>query len=179
MPGNAFIKFEETIPLGESTHDSHSGKKGWIEISDWGWEISADTSFLKGAGASVGKPQPGELNFSHYYDVSSPVIMMKIVQGKHFPKVHIVMLKQTGDESGKGEPYFGITVQEAFITKVTSKGGEDGAVTQDVDMVFKTVAIAYSAQKLEGGGLDVAKDFIWDIGQMKTEGVPKMNLSVK
>ncbi|MBL0147829.1 MAG: type VI secretion system tube protein Hcp [Ideonella sp.] len=152
MPGNAFIKFEKDVDKGESTHETHSGEKGWIEISDWSWDIEADTSFLKGAGASVGKPQPGNLSFSHYYDKASPVIMLKIVQGKHFGKVHIVMLKQTGSADGKGEPYFGITMEEAFITKVSSKGAEDGSVTQDVEMVFKTVAVAYAPQELTGWG---------------------------
>lgn len=179
MPGNAFIKFEGVVSTGESTHDSHNGAQGWIEISDWSWDIEADTSFLKGAGASVGKPQPNNLSFSHYYDKASPAIMSKIVQGTHFPKVHIVMLKQTGNETGKGEPYFGITVEEAFITKVSSKGAEDGSVTQDVEMVMKTIAIAYKPQKLKGGGLDTEMPFIWDIGKMKTEGVPPMKLDVK
>lgn len=89
------------------------------------------------------------------------------------------MLKQTGAADGKGEPYFGITMEEAFITKVSSKGAEDGSVTQDVEMVFKTVAIAYSAQKVTGGGLESPVPFIWDIGKMKTDGVPQMNLEVK
>ena len=179
MPGNAFIWFEGVLP-GESTHETHNGEKGWIEISDWSWDIEADTSFLKGAGASVGKPQPGTLSISHYYDTASPVIMMKIVQGKHFGKVHVVMLKQTGGEDGKGEPYFGITLEEAFITKVSSKGGEDGSVTQDVEMVFKTIAVAYKPQELKGGDLaKTPKDFIWDIGKMKTDGVTRMNLDTK
>ena len=177
MPGNAFIKFTDAVAKGESTHETHNGEKGWIEISDWDWSIEADTSFLKGAGASVGKPQPNSLNFSHYYDTASPIIMMKIVQGKHFPKVHIVMLKQTGEESGKGEPYFGLTLTEAFITKVSSKGAEDGSVTQDVEMVFKTIALGYKPQKLTGGGLDGQKDFLWDIGLMKTEGLPIVNFA--
>ena len=178
MPGNAFIKFAEAVITGESTHATHHGSKGWIEISDWSWDIEADTSFLKGAGASVGKPQPGSLSFSHYYDTASPVIMMKIVQGKHFPFVHIVMLKQTGEEDGKGRPYFGITMTEAFITKVSSKGAEDGSVTQDVELVFKTIAVAYQPQKEIGGDLDKTQDFAWDIGKMTTP-VTKMNLGVQ
>ena len=171
MPGNAFIKFDG-IKEGESTHTSNSGDKGWIEISDWSWDIEADTSFLKGAGASVGKPQPGSLSFSHYYDKGSPVIMKKIVQGKHFPKVYIVMLKQTGAEDGQGEPYFAMTMDEAFITKVSSKGAEDGSVTQNIEMIFKVIAVAYKPQALKGGGLDKQTDFQWDIGKMQTEGVP-------
>jgi type VI secretion system secreted protein Hcp len=178
MPGNSFM-WMEGVKKGESTHETHNGENGWLEISDWSWDIEADTSFLKGAGASVGKPTPGNMTVSKYYGKESPVVMSKIVQGKHFGKVHIVMLKQTGENSGKGEPYFGITASEVFITKVSSKGGEDGAVTQDIEMVFKTVAVGYKPQKLKGGGLDDQQDFIWDIGQMKTADVAYMNLDTK
>ena len=179
MPGNAFINFGSSVPIGESTHESHNGSDGWIEISDWSWDIEADTSFLKGAGASVGKPQPGNMSFSHYYDKASPVIMTKIVQGTHFKQVAIVMLKQTGNATGKGDVYFGILMEEVFVTKVSSKGAEDGSVTQDVEMVFKTVAVAYAPQKLTGGGLDKQQDFIWDIGKMKTADVNYMKLDLK
>jgi len=170
MPGNAFIRFAE-VGTGESTHESHSGKSGWIEISDWSWDIESDTSFLKGSGAAVGKPQPGSLSFSHYYDLSSPLIMSKIVQGTSFSVVDIVMLKQTGDTSGKGEVYFGMTMKDCFMTKVSSKGGEDGAVTQDIEMVFKSVAVGYKKQQDDGKLEQKANDFIWDIGKMKTADV--------
>ena len=89
------------------------------------------------------------------------------------------MLKQTGESTGKGEPFFGITLEEAFITKVSSKGQEDGTVSQDVDMVFKTIAVAYAPQDLKGGGLAGQTNFIWDIGKMKTENVNYMDLKVK
>jgi type VI secretion system secreted protein Hcp len=174
MPGNAFIWFHG-VDEGESTHETHPGSAGWMEISDWSWDIEADTSFLKGAGASVGKPTPGTLSISHYYDTASPLIMQKIVQGTHFPLVHIVMLKQTGSAEGKGDPYFGITAEEAFITKVSSKGAEDGSVTQDIEMVFKTIAVGYKPQKLEGGGLKEQKHFQWHIGKMSIEGVKPLS----
>src|SRR5829696_7820181 len=101
MPGNSFICCDGIKP-GESLHETHNGKDGWMEATDFEWTIEADTSFLKGGGAAVGKPTPGSLSFSHTYDVASPTIMLKIVQGKHFPKMHIVMLKSTGLETGKG-----------------------------------------------------------------------------
>jgi type VI protein secretion system component Hcp len=102
--------------------------------------------------------------------------MKKIVQGKHFPKVAIVMLKQTGAEDGQGEPYFGIRMEEAFITKVSSKGAEDGSVTQDIEMVFKVIAVGYSPQALKGGSIGTQVNFVWDIGKMETEGPPAVNL---
>jgi len=175
MPGNSFIKFDGIKP-GESLHKTNSGEKGWIEISDWSWDIEADTSYLKGGGAAVGKPQPGTLSFSHYYDRASPVIMQKIVMGKHFKTVWIVMLKQVGAPDGQGQPYFGITMQEAFITKVSSKGAEDGSVTQDVEMVFKIVSVGYCPQK-EDGTLGGMIPFGWDIGQMQIDNVAPPELA--
>lgn len=169
MPGNAFINFGADVPVGESTHATHKGSDGWIEISDWSWDIEADTSFTKGAGSAVGKPNPGTLSISHYYDLASPTIMTKIVQGTSFKCIHIVMLKQTGDSSGEGTVYFGIVATDVFITKVSSKGGEDGAVTQDVEMVFKGISIGYKQQKdKDGGGALEEKDkpFNWDISKM-------------
>jgi len=178
MPGNSFIKFKE-VAKGESQHESHKGKDGWIEISDWSWDIEAETSFLKGAGASVGKPNPGAMSFTHYYDMASPEIMSRIVRGTHFAEVHVVMLKQTGAASGKGDVYFGMTMKTVFITKVSSKGSEDGTVMQDVEMVFKEIAVGYKPQSGKDGTLAVQKDFIWDIAKMKTEGVTAADLAVK
>jgi type VI secretion system secreted protein Hcp len=171
MPGNAFVLFEAAAVLpGESTHDTHPGSSGWNEISDWSWDIEADTSFLKGSGAAVGKPTPGNFSITKPYDKVSPAIMLKIVQGTSFKQVKLVMLKQTGAESGKGEPYFGATFKDAFITKVSSKGGEDGSVSQDIEFVFKDCSIGYKPQKNDGT-LDNSMFFGWDISKMKTEGV--------
>lgn len=178
MPGNAFIKFSD-VSEGESQQETHPGKNGWIEIGDWSWDIEAETSFLKGAGASVGKPTPGTLSFSHYFDTASPTIMNRIVQGTHFAEVYIVMLKQTGAKSGDGEVYFAMSMKTVFITKVSTKGGEDGAVNQDVDMVFKEIAIGYKPQTGKDGTLGKQRNFGWDISRMKVEGVAVANLDVK
>lgn len=172
MPGNAFIKFTAdsgTIP-GESLQKGHTGKDGWIEIGDWSWDIEAETSFLKGSGAAVGKPTPGTFSITHPYDTAAPAIMTRIVMGTHFDEVQLVMLKQTGAADGKGEIYFGAVMKQVFITKVSSKGGEDGAVTQDVEFVFKEIAIGYRPQK-PNGGLDDQMPFGWNVSAMKTEGV--------
>ncbi len=178
MPGNAFIKFVG-VNEGESLQETHHGSKGWIEIGDWSWDIESETSFLKGAGASVGKPTPGTLSFSHYYDTASPEIMSRIVRGTHFSDVHIVMLKQTGNMEGKGEVYFCMTMKFVFITKVSTKGGEDGSVNQDVEMVFKQVAIGYKPQTGKDGSLGKQRDFGWDISKMLIDGVAVADLAVK
>jgi type VI secretion system secreted protein Hcp len=63
MAVNAFISFFDKA-LGESVQ---KGKKNWVEIRAWDWEVDAETSWTKGGGASVGKPHPGSMNFEHYF----------------------------------------------------------------------------------------------------------------
>jgi len=168
MPGNAFINFGSDVPVGESLQKNRIGTSGWIELNDWSWDIEADHSNLKGSGAAVGKPNPGTLNFTHNFDTSSTVIMQKIVAGKSFPSVSIDMLKQTGGD--ETEQFFQIIMTDVYITKVSTKGGEDGAVTQDVDMVFKEVAVGYKPQG-NTGKLGDTMQLSWSITQMSTEGV--------
>jgi type VI secretion system secreted protein Hcp len=178
MPGNAFIQFTtadgKTAP-GESLQSGHEGKDGWIEIGDWSWDVEAETSFLKGTGAAVGKPSPGVLSFSHYYDKSSPTLMQYIVKGTHFKTATLDMLKQTGKD--QPELFFQLMAKDVFITKVASKGGDDGAVSQDVEMVFKQVALAYK-QQMNDGTLGAAKPFNWNIAEM-TNSTPDLKLTIK
>lgn len=164
MPANSFINFGTDVKTGESVQAARLGTGGWIELDDWSWDIEADHSNLKGTGAAVGKPNPGTLNFTHSFDLSSPVIMNKIVQGTFFATVKIDMLKQTGTD--QPQQFFQIVMGNVFITKVSTKGGEDGGVTQDVDMVFKEISVGYKAQNPDGTLDKAPLQFNWNIAQM-------------
>ncbi len=157
MAVNAFISFFDKAD-GESVQ---KGKEKWIELQGWDWEIEAETSWTKGGGASVGKPNPGKMNWEHYFDTSSTVIMGYICTGKAFPKVEVQMMKTTG--SASPETYFTMTMEGAFITKVQINGTEEGAVVQKVEMVFKTVKIEYKPQNNKDGKLGAPKTYNWDI----------------
>jgi len=176
MPGNSFIHFgTDDVKIGESLQAVRKGTDGWIEISDWSWDIEAEHSNLKGSGAAVGKPNPGTLSFTHPYDLSSTAIMKKIVNGKHFAKVRLDMLKQTGAD--KAEHFFQIAMADVYITKVSTKGAEDGSVTQDVDMVFKEVSVGYKAQTNQGVLEGKAIDFDWNIAKMNLSTVVKATMT--
>lgn len=165
MPGNAFIKFTNSSGkafTGESLQDSHKASDGWCEISDWSWDIESETNFLKGTGAAVGVATPGVFSFSHTFDKSSAPIMKNIVLGTAFPTVVVHMLKSTGASDGKPEVYFGVRLTDAFICKVSSKGGEDGGVTQDVEFVFKSISLGYK-QQTNDGKLGNIMPFGWNI----------------
>lgn len=156
MAVNAFIKFD-----GADGESAQKGMEKWIEIQGWDWDIEAETSWTKGGGASVGKPNPGKMNFESYFSTASPTIMKFICTGKSFPNVQLKMMKTTGDSTP--QPYFQMDMTGVFITKVAQNGTEEGTVQQKVEMVFKTVKIDYKPQDNNTGKLGAAKAFKWDI----------------
>ena len=76
------------------------------------------------------------------------------------------MLKQTGKVDVGPETYFQVKASEAFVSKVSTKGSEDGSMTQDVEFVFKQIALGYKAQTNKGG-LEGSIPFEWSIKEMK------------
>ena len=165
MPVNAFMKFSNDSQ-GESKQKGFEGDKGWFEIQSWDWEIEAESSWTKGGGASVGKPNPGKMNFEHYFDKSSPAIMSFICQGKSFDSAELNMCKTTGGPVP--EQYFKMVMKNAYITKVSNSGTEEGNVSQKVECVFKEVFIEYKAQKNDGK-LDSAMKYHWNIPEGSVE----------
>lgn len=157
MAINAFVSFFDKAD-GESIQ---KGKEKWVEIKSWDWEVEAQTSWTNGGGASVGKPNPGKFSFEHYFDTSSTVILGYICSGKAFPKLELQMMKTSG--KGTPETYFTMTMEGAFITRVSNSGFEEGLIVQKVELVFKTVRIEYKAQDNKTGSLGVVKTYTWDI----------------
>jgi type VI secretion system secreted protein Hcp len=157
MAVNAFLSFFDKVD-GESIQ---KGKEKWVEIQGWDWDVEAETSWTKGGGASVGKPNPGKMNFEHYFDTSSTVILGYICTGKAFPKAEIQMMKTTG--KGSPETYLTLTMEGCFVTKVAQSGNEEGNVVQKVEFVFKSVKIEYKPQNNKDGSLGAGRTFNWDI----------------
>ena len=160
MALNAFMQIGTA--QGES---KQAGFEGWIEIQGWDWEVEAESSWTKGAGSSVGKPNPGKFNFEHYYDKSSPIILQYISAGKSFPTVKMRMCKTVGN--AKPDEFFFVDMDEAFITKVSQSASEDGNVVQKVELVFKKITINYKPQDNKGA-LGSKFEYWWDIPVGKT-----------
>lgn len=157
MAVNAFITFFDKAQ-GESVQ---KGKERWVEILGWHWDIEAESSWTKGGGASVGKPNPGTFAFEHAFDTASIVIMGYICTGKAFPKVELQLTKP-----GRGASpvtWFTMSLEGCFVTGVANSGGAEGPVTQRVEMVFKTVRIEYKPEDRATGSFGSASTFNWDI----------------
>lgn len=164
MALNAFMKIDKAD--GES---KQQGFDKWIEIQGWEWEVEAESSWTKGSGSSVGKPNPGKFNFEHYYDTSSNKLLQYISAGKAFDKIELHMCKTTGAQTP--EWFFKVQMFESFITKVANTASDDGNVVQKVELVFKQIIIDYKPQDGKGassGKLGSALTYDWNIPLGKT-----------
>jgi type VI secretion system Hcp family effector len=154
VAASAFLTFFDKAD-GEATVKGH---EKWVEIQGWDWEIEADTSWTRGGGASVGKPNPGAMRWVHRFDTSSATIMGYLCTGKAFPKVQIDVLDARG--KGASQPSITVLMEGVFITRVSTSMSEDALVVQTVEMVFKTVRIEYRTGDRPGAP---AGTFTWDI----------------
>jgi len=103
-------------------------------VAAYSWEVTADSSWTKGGGASVGKPNPGVIRFTKLIDPSSIPTLRNIATGTSYPSA--VFTVTFG--KGNGAATMVYEMQELFVTRVT-QGAADGLVTEDVSFVFKAV----------------------------------------
>jgi|EndMetStandDraft_4_1072995.scaffolds.fasta_scaffold78225_2 type VI secretion system secreted protein Hcp len=163
MALNALMKISNA--KGETKQDGVYSQEGWIELQGWDWDVEAETSWTKGGGASVGKPNPGKMNWEHYFDTSSTAVLRNIFSGQAFDNITLHMLKGTGTSKGQ-QCYFQMIMSGAFITKVSQSATDEGNVVQKVEMVFKDVHFIYHPQIDKGpqaGTLGAKFEVKWDI----------------
>ena len=153
----AFLSFFDEAQ-GESIQ---KGKEKWLELRGWSWGVDADSSWTRGGGASVGKPNPGRLTWDHDYDTASPVILGRLCSGTAFARAELQMLKTTA--SAAPATYLTIAMDGVLITRAGHVGAADGSVLQQVEMIFKSVKIEYRPQDPRTGKLGTPKVFAWDV----------------
>jgi len=151
------------MQISNATGESKNAKfPQWIELQGWDWEVECESSWTKGGGASVGKPNPGKMNWEHYFDTSSTTLLMFMCSGQAFENVTLKMMKGTGSKEGQ-QVFFTMLMKGAFITKVSNSATDDGNVVQKVEMVFKDVEFRYQPQDDSTGKLGAEKVFGWNI----------------
>jgi type VI protein secretion system component Hcp len=82
VAADAFLTFFDKAE-GEATA---KGFEKWIPIHGWSWGVSAETSWTKGGGASVGKPNPAKLVVDLDFSIASPTMLGYICTGRRFPR---------------------------------------------------------------------------------------------
>ncbi|MEL4180755.1 Hcp family type VI secretion system effector [Roseateles sp. PN1] len=151
----AFIQFDQI--KGSSTDKDHTS---WSDVVNWSWSLSADTSWTKGGGAAVGKPQPGPFFWTQANDGVFNSLFVNMATGKAVNKIKLDVSKNTG--AANPEVFFTMEFTGAFFTKLDMKGSAEGNVDFAGQFVFKTIKIGYRPQD-SSGRLGAAKFATWDI----------------
>lgn len=114
--------------FGESTV---KGYEKWIELDSAAWGVTADSSWTKGGGASVGKPAPGDLLWTQSLDTSVPAMLSHILSGKSVPLATVELVK---DGAAGPVTFMQLAMTDLFFTGLSFDGtGAAGSA------VFKTL----------------------------------------
>lgn len=125
---------------------------GSSAVTAYSWSVTADSSWSKGGGASVGKPTPSAIRFTKLLDPSSVPTLQRITAGTVVPTA--VFTVTFGKGNNASTMVYEMT--ELLVTSVT-EGAADGLVTEEVSFVFKAVTwtFTHSSGNVTTGSWDV------------------------
>lgn len=106
------------------------------EVTTLSLDIEAISSWIKGGGASVGKPTPGSLVVRKSYSKATADLLKNISVGKSIAEV----IFEYYDQGAK--PFYTIAISGAFLTKLswlTPDCSNCPKIAQEISFVYKTL----------------------------------------
>lgn len=142
MAVDMFMKIKDIA--GESKGKGHEKE---IDVLAWSWGMSQSGTMHTGGGGGAGKVNVQDLNFTKYFDASSPDLMLACCNGKHIPEA-ILTIQKAGE---KPLPYVKITLTNLLVSSISTggSGGED-RLTENVTLNFEKVKVEYDTQTEKG-----------------------------
>jgi type VI secretion system secreted protein Hcp len=128
---------------GESQDASHTNE---IDVLDWTWKVTQQSSMMSGSGGGAGKATVSDLEFTHQIDKASPNLARYCFTGTHIPDARLVMRK-TG---GVPHEFLRITMYDVLISHVEPFVDENGAI-ECVRLSFARMKKEYALQNALGG----------------------------
>jgi type VI secretion system secreted protein Hcp len=146
--------------IGESTV---RGYEHWIQLESVGWGVTAESSWTKGGGASVGKPQPGAIHWTQNFDSSVPAMYSYLLTGKDVPNVVVEYARR---DAGGLTTYLQLNMESLLFTDLSF----DGSTVTGAG-VFKKISMTYWPVAADGSR-DQPVNVVWDIpaGSVGTNG---------
>jgi type VI secretion system secreted protein Hcp len=149
-----FLAFEPEI-VGDSTDPRHRGE---LRLLSYALGVEADSSWTRGGGASVGKPQPGDFRFTTELSRALPPIYKLITEGK---AAAAATLTVRSDVPGNrlGLEYAKYKFTGLFFTSIDQALAGPGRVVAGLSAVYKSVQI----ELYEPGSATPASCTKWDV----------------
>ncbi|MDM0078261.1 type VI secretion system tube protein Hcp [Variovorax sp. J2P1-59] len=130
---------------GESQDASH---KDEIEVLNWQWQISQQSTMHSGSGGGAGKAAVSDLTFDHYIDRASPNLLKYCLTGKHIDSATLVVRKAGGTPL----EYLKITMGDVIVTRVAPTLTSTMArAREEISLAFARVKQEYTIQGQQGG----------------------------
>jgi type VI secretion system secreted protein Hcp len=143
MSQDIFIKINGID--GESQDAAH---KNEIEVRNWTWEITQQSTMHLGSGGGAGKATVEDLTFEHLVDRASPNLMKYCLTGKHIDHAVLTVRKAGGNPL----EYLKITMSDVIITAVHPSGSNtENGIREVVRLSFSRVKQEYVVQNAQGG----------------------------
>ena len=139
------------------------GYENWIDIDSVAWSVEADSSWTRGGGASVGKPNPGAISWTQRFDSSVPSMYSYLLKGLEVPNA---VIEYTRQSSGGETTYLQLHMEDLYFTELAFNGSSVSGAG-----VFRKISMTYWPQAADGGR-DKPISVVWDIpaGSVGTTG---------
>lgn len=131
------------------------GREGQVALNSFQWSVTADTSWVKGSGAAVGKATPGAVSWNQGWDSSISTIYTDMFGGKSVSTATIEMVPNSG--ASKPVAGFSTKMDNVLVTEV-SKNLSSGYT---VSSVAKTMQFTYNPAAWGDKGSEIKLN--WDI----------------
>lgn len=132
---DVFLKLSD-IP-GDSTDAQHPNE---IALLSFAFSLDADSSWTRGGGASVGKPNPGEVRITAAMDRSLAGMVRKITEGKMVPTV-VMSVRSSAPGNRVGSEYVKYTFTNVFFTSIDQVLTPKGSAISGASMIYRTLQI--------------------------------------
>ncbi len=161
---NYYLKLDGIA--GESTDKMH---KEWIDLQSWSFGLTADSSWTKGGGASVGKPNPGPMAITFTLNKASPTLYSTLSSGKVISSATLAAAKNTS--AGSTTDFYTIKLEGVYLTSAKT-GGSSGDIAGPVEtftMIYRSAVWSYSTLDSKGTVSGKPVTFGWDFVDSKAK----------
>jgi type VI secretion system secreted protein Hcp len=132
---DAFLKLSDIA--GDSTDAQHPNE---IALLSFSFGFEADSSWTRGGGVSVGKPNPGDLRVTAGMDRSLAGMVRKITEGKSSPTA-VLSVRSSAPGNRVGFEYIRYTFSGVFFVNVDQALAGNGRAITGASMIYKTLMI--------------------------------------
>jgi type VI secretion system secreted protein Hcp len=132
---DAFLKLSDIA--GDSTDPQHPNE---IALLSYSFGMEAESSWTRGGGVSVGKPNPGDLRITAATDRSLAGMVGKITEGKNSPTA-VLSVRSSAPGNRTGFEYIRYTFTGVFFTSVDQALAGNGRAVTGASMIYRTLQI--------------------------------------